>query len=221
MNDTPRRKGKRMVVIIIGIVLGALVLVGGFGLASFAGDNGPGALALPDTPATHLDTVDGTWRATSGTVGYRAREKAFGIGHDVVGRTDRVTGTATASNGAITEASVEVPLTGFIVNGKDHAATSTTVGAAQHPTATFTTDAAIRVDGATEPVAVPGTLTINGQAQPVTWQVTPKATGANELHLLGTATIDITQWGVTPPAEAGVFAIDNQVTLEFVTTWQR
>lgn len=221
MNDKPKKKGKRVALIITSVVLGVLVLAGGFGLTSFASDNGPARLTLPDAPDVQLSDVDGQWRTTSGTVGYRAREKAFGIGHDVVGRTDQVTGEATTQNGAITEARVEVPLTGFIVNGKPHAATSDTVGASRQPTATFTTDAPIQVDGTGTAVEVTGSLAFNGQSQPVTWQVTPRATGPDELRLHGTTSIDVTQWGVTPPAEAGVFSIDKQVVLEFLTTWER
>ncbi|WP_342373532.1 YceI family protein [Propioniciclava soli] len=218
MNVKPR-KG-RIGLIITGIVVGAIALAGGWTAVSFTSDNGPAPFSLPDTPAATLSSVDGQWQTTGGEVGYRAKEEAFGVSHEVVGRTDQVTGTATAEGGALTKATVTVPLTAFIVNGKPHPATSTVVDAERVPNATFTAEGIGSLEDS-KPLEVTGTLAFNGQSHPVTWTVTPKATAADELALLGTTSIDVTQWGVTPPSEGGMFSIEKQVTLEFVTSWKR
>ncbi len=111
-------------------------------------------------------------------------------------------------------------LTSFIVSGKAHAATSEAVHASANPTASFRLDSPVQLKGTgTQTVDVPGKLTFNGATKPATWHVSLQPTGDTQLAMVGKTTIDVTQWGVTPPSSGGVFGIGKDVTLEFTTTW--
>lgn len=212
--------GKRIALLVIGAFAAVLLLSVGGAAVALANDNGPSAFTLPSGQTGQLSQPDARWTVSSGQVGYRAKESAFGISHDVVGRTDKVTGSATTSAGSLTNANIEVQLTAFQVNGKTHTATSETVNAAAHPAASFTIDSPIKLSGSgNQTFDVPGQLTFNGTTKPATWHVSMAPTGDRQLAMVGNTTIDVTQWGVTPPSSEGVFDIGKDVTLEFSTTW--
>lgn len=218
MNDHPRKK-RKLGTYIVGAIALILVAVAGFAAFSFTNDNGPKPFALTAAPGS-ASFKDGAWKLKDGEAGYRAQEKAFGLGHEVVGRTTAMSGEATMSAGGLQSAQISVKLDSFTVNGKPHAASSQVLGADKNPTAQFLVESATPLPGDGSSVDVPGTLTLNGVTKPVTLSMTVAASSESSAQAVGHTTVDVTAWNVTPPSEAGMFSIDKSVTIEFTSNWQ-
>jgi polyisoprenoid-binding protein YceI len=140
LGRSPRNSRRRPLLIVAGVVLLAVLAVGGYGLwYLFLQPAGPAAIADTSLPAVPTATsgasqpvgasqplgsggIDGTWNvdtsigsfadSTSSFVGYRVQEQLASIGaNTAVGRTPNVTGSMTITGTQVTAATITADLT--------------------------------------------------------------------------------------------------------------
>ena len=232
------------------VALLTAVAVGGFLVYSqfLAGDNVPrltlpspspsGAASSPDASATPApsggsamaDELAGDWTVGEGTVvGYRVREQLASLSAmtDAVGRTSRVTGTATleASGEAVsvTAASFEADLTTLESDEsrRDNRIREMGLESDRFPTATFVLTSPVDVPaealaGTTVDVALVGDLTIHGVTKGVSIPAQAQLAADGRINVLGSLTFPFADFGMTPPTIGGFVTVFPDATLEFV-----
>jgi polyisoprenoid-binding protein YceI len=222
---------------IAGVALLALVGAGGY-IYFFSGlRTSPAALGLssPSPSATPTSTsasaLTGTWNiATGSLVGYRVQELFVGetSKHLAVARTSGVNGSLTVSGGTsdytVSGMTLTADLTslhsvdqvaGRNVSQRD-GVVSRQLAVDQFPNATFTAGSAsvpVTVTSAQVDVSAPGKLTIHGVTRDVTITAKAQVVG-DKLEIAGTLTINMTDYGVSPP-RAPFVTVDPTATIEF------
>ena len=166
---------------IVGVVIAAVVLVGGgfaFWYTQIRVESKPKA-AIEETPVdtSAAATPDGTYTVKKGTdtfLGYRAQEVVFGQHQTPTGRTPGVTGKLTVGGTTITDVEITADLTGLSTGEtrRDQRAQSA-LGTSEHPDARFALTQPITLPSA--PVAgkkvsieATGDLTVKGITKQVT-----------------------------------------------------
>jgi polyisoprenoid-binding protein YceI len=216
-----------------GIVAIALAGVGGYVYFFSNLRSSPASLALSasPSPATAPSGLAGTWKVTTGSLaGYRVQELFVGetSKHLAVARTSNVSGGLTVSDDASGYQVSGMTLTADVsslhsvdqVVGRNvtqrDGIVSRQLDVQQFPNATFTA-ASVAVPGTVTSsaanVAATGKLTIRGVTKDVTVSATAQVVG-DKIEIAGTTTINMTDYGVTPP-QVPFTTVDRAVTIEF------
>ena len=170
--------------------------------------------------------------ASASQASYHAKEQLVGktLPSEAVGTSPGVTGTlALGADGSIAadQSTITVDLTKLKSDEsrRDNFIKSDTLQTSQFPTATFVAHA---VQGLPTPLPTSGQatfqllgdLTVHGVTKPVTWQVTAQFA---DTTVSGSATtsVNITDFGMTPPKAGPVLSIEDGLGLELAFTANR
>jgi polyisoprenoid-binding protein YceI len=197
-------------------------------VALFIEQPAPAPLALLSGPVSAPSgPVNGAWVAAAGSVaGFRVRESALGLGKDVVGRTSAVTGDLVISADRVTSAAFRIRLAAIKVNGKRSGQLAASLGARQHPVATFTLARPVSlgqpfVSGSAVTVRAAGQLTLRGVTRPVIVTLSGRRTGT-ALQAAGTIPVAFPAWGINGPGGFGFLgSLANHGVAEFLLTLHR
>ena len=225
-----------IVAAVAGVAVLALIGAGGY-VYFFSGlRTSPASLGLSSTPsasATSTSTtgLTGKWNISTGSlVGYRVQELFVGASakHLAVARTSNVNGNLSvggdASGYQVSAITITANLTslhsvdqvaGRDVSQRDGVVTRQ-LAVQQFPNATFAaTSASVSgtVTSAPVDVTVSGTLTIHGVTRDVSVTAKAQLVG-DKLEIAGTLTINMTDYGVSPP-QAPFVTVDPMATIEF------
>ncbi len=183
----------------------------------------PAAAAAPSTGQDVKLVLDGAQSQAS----YRARETLVGrqLPSEAVGTSKKVTGTIVLdpTGDPIDEQSkITVDLTALQSDEgrRDNFIKGETLNTRQFPMATFVPKS---VQGLSSPLPTSGSatfqllgdLTVHGVTKPVTWDVTATF-GDGGMTGNATTTVQITDFGMTPPKAGPVLSIEDQLKLELV-----
>lgn len=212
---------------VLGIVVALGLIVGGpFVYARFFAPDPaeplalttPSATATPEVPTGSLD-IEGVWRVYEGSeAGYRLGEVLSGQDVTVVGRTERVTGEMTITDGALAAATVTVDA-GSI--STDEAARDAffrrALNTSDFPDATFVLSEPVDVSAigqSDEPLTVsaPGSLTFHGISQPVTAELEAQRTAAG-VEVVGRIPVTLADFDLTAP-DLGWVVVEPTGTVE-------
>lgn len=169
----------------------------------------PPPLALPAArTSTPAGPVTGNWTVASGSeAGFRLRETAMGFSNDVVGRTDKVSGTMVISGDRVTRATFRISLTAVRVNGKPQPQFARSLGTQRDPVATFTlarpvTLGAAFVAGSPVTVTVTGQLAMHQISRTVTFALSGRRAGP-ALQAAGSIPVPLARWRIQEPPGFG------------------
>lgn len=178
----------------------------------------PTVAATPEVPTGVVD-IEGTWRVLEGSeAGYRLGEVLSGQDVTVVGRTERVTGQATITDGALASATVTVDA-GTI--STDEAARDAffrrALNTSEFPDATFVLSEPVDVSAlgqADQPLTVSaaGSLTFHGVTQPVTAELQAQRT-ADGVEVVGTIPVTLRDFDLEAP-DLGWVVVEPTGTIE-------
>ncbi|MFZ4517824.1 MAG: YceI family protein [Microthrixaceae bacterium] len=219
------------VLVVVGGGIAALLLLGGgdgpekltFDDATTTTAKGAGTPAPSSTPAAGGGDLDGTWTLSDrSAAGYRVLEDRIGglANIEAVGRTSKVTGGFVVTGDQVSDITATVDVASITSDSsfRDNAFRDRIMDAQQFPTATFTaqpvTVTQLPADGATVEVPVQGTLTLKGEARPVTTTLQVKRVG-EELQVLGSIPVKFSDFGIDTPQPPGLSVRDNG-TVEFL-----
>ena len=170
--------------------------------------------------------------ASSSQASYHAQEQLVGntLPSEAVGTSPGVTGTLLlGADGSIAadQSTITVDLTKLKSDEsrRDNFIKTDTLQTSKFPTATFVAQA---VQGLPSPLPTTGQatfqllgdLTVHGVTKPVTWQVTAQFA---DTSITGSATtsVNITDFGMTPPKAGPVLSIEDTLGLELAFTANR
>jgi polyisoprenoid-binding protein YceI len=217
-------------VVVLGAAAFAFVWFVVFGTSSPApltlntGSPSGSAQASPADPSQ----IPGTWKVGTGSVvGYRVREQLAFLSapSDAVGRTSKVTGTATigGSSSALTVSAAtfqaDVSTLTSDRSQRDDRIHSIGLQSDQFPTATFVLTQPVTLppdasSGATVKTNLTGNLTIHGVTKLVTIPVQAHVSGT-AIEVVGSLTFPWSQFGMQVPNVGGFVSVTNQATMEF------
>jgi polyisoprenoid-binding protein YceI len=194
--------------ILAAIVTLAVVIVGA-AVLYIKGEASAPALTLP-AGAVHpaAGPLDGTWHVAVGSVaGFRLEQTALGMDNYIAGQTSAVTGTVVISGDKVVSATLRVQLTAIKVGGKTQPQLATSLGASQHPVATFTLSAPVVLSpafaaGGTTTVRAPGQLAMHGITHLATVTLSARRDGA-VLQAAGAIPVSFVRWDIRQPAGFG------------------
>jgi polyisoprenoid-binding protein YceI len=225
---------KRRLWIVVGLfvlVLGAVVAVAGPRLYAAAQPEArdPLSVTAPSAPSSGSSAGttprpaaadNGTWAVRDGSqAGYRIREVLNGADVTVVGRTDKVTGSASVADGRLTAATIVVDAASIATDnsGRDNHFRFTVMATGKYPKATFTlgTPVALPEVGAS-PVEVPvaGTLELAGQKRDVTATLSVVRDG-DRVSASGSIPIRVADYGIDAP-NLGFVKVEDSGQVEFL-----
>ena len=168
---------------------------------------------------------NGTWNVASGSqAGYRIDEVLNGADVTVVGRTEKVSGTATVADGVLTAATVVVDVASITTDSgsRDSYFRSTALRTSQFPTATFTLGTPVTLPqiGAS-PVQVPvaGTLELAGQKRDVTATLSVVRDG-ERVSASGAIPVTVSDYGIQAP-DLGFVKVEPAGQVEFLVHLQQ
>lgn len=178
----------------------------------------PTAEPTPEVPSGVVD-IEGTWRVLEGSeAGYRLGEVLSGQDVTVVGRTERVTGELTITDGALASASVTVDA-GTI--STDEAARDAffrrALNTSEFPDATFVLSEPVDVSAigqSDDPITVSavGSLTFHGVTQPVTAELEAQRT-ADGVEVVGRIPVTLRDFDLEAP-DLGWVVVEPTGTVE-------
>jgi polyisoprenoid-binding protein YceI len=235
---TPSRRKRSLLLALIGLVVVAGVVGGGYGLwYILLGPTGPAAVAsgppvLPTGAAVAAPaSLDGTWNVnttlgsiadeSSSFAGYRVQEQLVGVGgHTAVGRTPKVTGSITLAGAVIDNVQISVDLTVLASDDqhRDDQLRRQALETDKFPTATFTTTAPIDLgtlpaEGTTVTATAGGTLTLHGVSRTVTIPLQAVRKGGI-IAVTGTLPIVFADYSIQRPNSFSVLSVDDHGTME-------
>jgi polyisoprenoid-binding protein YceI len=158
---------------------------------------------------------------------YRARESLVGraLPNEAVGTTRSVSGTIVLDSGGqvvADQSSVTVDLSGLQSDEsrRDNFIKGNTLNVRQFPTATFVPRSVANLPGPLPTSGqanfqLNGDLTVRGVTRPVSWQVTANFSPAS-VSGNATTSVQMTDFGMTPPKAGPVLSIEDQLGLELV-----
>lgn len=194
----------------------------------------PLSVSVPTgTSSTSLATADkrpdgaddGTWNVSAGSqAGYRIDEVLEGEDVTVVGRTEKVTGTATVADGALTAATVIVDVASVTTDNRnrDTYFRSTALRTAQFPTATFTLGTPVTLpEISASPVQVPvvGTLELAGKKRDVSATLSVVRDG-ERVSASGAIPVTVSDYGIQAP-DLGFVKVEPAGQIEFLVHLQQ
>ncbi len=156
------------------------------------------------------DEAPGSW------AGYRIEEDLRAVHQTAVGRTPDITGTVTVEGSSVTKADFKVDMTSIKSDQsfRDNRMKTDGLQTDQFPTATFALGPPVDL-GATRgcrQATASGTLTLHGQAHPVTLHL--KIVGSGDgFTVNGTTRIKLADYGIDPP-KLGFVTVDPAGDLE-------
>lgn len=178
----------------------------------------PTAEPTPEVPSGVVD-IEGTWRVLEGSeAGYRLGEVLSGQDVTVVGRTERVTGELTITDGALASASVTVDA-GTI--STDEAARDAffrrALNTSEFPDATFVLSEPVDVSAigqSDQPITVSavGSLTFHGVTQPVTAELEAQRT-PDGVEVVGRIPVTLRDFDLEAP-DLGWVVVESTGTVE-------
>lgn len=178
----------------------------------------PTASATPEVPTGVVD-IEGTWRVLEGSeAGYRLGEVLSGQDVTVVGRTERVTGEVTITDGALASASVTVDA-GTI--STDEAARDAffrrALNTSEFPDATFVLSEPVDVSAigqSDQPLTVSaaGSLTLHGVTHPVTAELEAQRT-VDGVEVVGRIPVTLRDFDLEAP-DLGWVVVEPTGTVE-------
>jgi polyisoprenoid-binding protein YceI len=219
-----------------GVLVIALASVGGYVYFFSNLRSSPTALGLSgsSSPAATSSGLAGNWKVTTGSLaGYRVQELFVGESskHLAVARTSSVSGgltvtgvSADANGYQVTDVTLTADLSslhsvdqvvGRNVTQRD-GVVSRQLDVQQFPNATFTaTSVSVPIAFTTSRtnVTAAGKLTIHGVTKDVTLTATAQVAG-DKIEIAGTTTVNMTDYGVTPP-QVPFVTVDSTATIEF------
>lgn len=235
MAGTLRRQWRRW--LIAGVALVAVLAVAGpYVYINFVKDDAPDPLSLDSfpgstesSPASGSDTdeqtsegIEGAWRVRGGSqAGYRVDEVLFGQNTTAVGRTEEVTGDLEIEGTSVVDGTITVDLASVASDSADRDGMfrGRIMNTDRFPDATFAITEPVDL-GATPDVGdeftarAGGDLTIHGETNPVTVELTGERT-AGELRVTGSIPITFADYGVDAPNFGGI-TVEDQGLIEFL-----
>jgi polyisoprenoid-binding protein YceI len=223
-----RRRWGRVALVAVPVLV--LLVVGGPFLYTrvIAADPEP-ALSLETEPqpgtapsgTAGAASVAGTWSVAAGSqVGYRVDEILLGQSVTAVGRTDRVTGTATVEGSTVRSARFEADMASVTSDQsvRDDAFRGRIMDTARHPTASFELRSPLALGtvpavGERRTVTAAGTLTLRGTSRDVSVRLDVRRS-ADEVAVAGSIPVRFADYGIPDPSVGPIRTEDNGV-LEF------
>lgn len=219
---------KRLLLIPLGIVVAVIlaVVIGGPIITSALKPKQVDPFSITAEAAAAGSTTprpagadNGTWSVGSGSqAGYRVNEVLNGDAVTVVGRTDKVTGSARVADGKLTAASITVEAGSIATDnaGRDNYFRFTVISAGKYPQATLALASPValpEIGGAPVELKVPGTLSLAGAKQPVTADLKVVRDG-ERVAAVGSIPIAVKDFGIDPP-NLGFVKVEDHATVEF------
>lgn len=234
MARTIRTHWKRW--LIAGVALVAVLAIAGpYVYINFIKEVAPDRLSLDDLPEStqtssaasdpsveSREGIDGTWQVGGGSqAGYRVDEVLFGQDTTAVGRTDQVTGDLEIEGTSVVDGSITVDLASVESDSADRDGMfrDRIMDTERFPEARFEITAPVDL-GATPGVGdeftaeANGNLTIQGETNPVTFELTGERT-ADELRVTGSIPITFADYGVDAPNFGGI-TVEDEGLVEFL-----
>ena len=191
-----------------------------------------GGASSATAPTGNADAITLLIDPSSSTASYHAHEQLVGrtLPSEAVGTTSAVSGSLVMRpDGSIAadQSSISVDL-GKLQSDesrRDNFIKRSTLQTSRYPMATFVPR---EVQGLGSPLPTSGSatfqlmgdLTVHGVTKPVTWQVAAQF-GETALSGDATTTVNITDFGMTPPKAGPVLSIEDGLTLELAFTAAR
>lgn len=204
----------------VGTVVGLIVLVVGGTTIYVHTVSVPPPLTLPQVASgpSSVTTADGVWKAGSGSiVGWRIQQVLFGQESPIVGRTNKVWGSITIANGAVTQGSFSVDIAA-LTSSLSKTTRSTVFDPSAYPTGTLTltspiTLGSIPASGVVEHFAAPGTLTLHGVTRPVRFTASVEGAG-DSIYVLADITLPYGEWGLSAQGVPFLADLQSPATIE-------
>jgi polyisoprenoid-binding protein YceI len=237
-SGAPSRGRRNLLLVLVGLVVLAGVIGGGYGLwYVLLGPTGPASVAsgppaVPSNAAVAAPaSLDGSWLVdtTHGTlsdgsasfVGYRVQEQLVGVGgHTAVGRTTNVSGSMTLAGAVVSNVQITADLTGLASDdpNRDGQLRRQAIETDKFPTTTFASVAPIDLgtlpaDGSTVSVNATGTLTLHGVSKSVTIALQAVRRGGI-IAVSGTLPITFADYAIQKPNSFSVLTVDDHGTME-------
>jgi polyisoprenoid-binding protein YceI len=212
--------------ILAGVVIVAVLAVGGPFVYIHFFNQAPAALTLPaasasaTTSSTAAPTaVAGTWTITSGSVvGYRVNEVLLGQNTTAVGRSSDVTGHLTIDGSTVTAATFSVPMDTIHSDKsqRDAQFDGRIMNVAQYPTGTFTLTTPITLKGdSRESYTAHGNLTLHGTTKAVTFTLQAELK-SGQIEVLGDIPVLFSDYNIQNPSFGGFVTTQDHGILEFL-----
>ena len=234
----PWSRGRKLLLVIVGVIVLAGVIGGGYGLwYVLLGPTSPAAVAsgaplIPTGAAVPAPaSLDGTWNVdtslgsisngSASFVGYRVQEQLVGVGgHTAVGRTTKVTGSMTLTGAVVSGVTITADMTVLASDDshRDDQLRRQAIETDNFPTATFATTSPIDLgtlpaDGTAVSVNATGTLTLHGVAKTVTIPLQATRSGGI-IAVTGTLPIVFSDYSIKKPNSFSVLSVDDHGTME-------
>ena len=219
---------KHWIAWLVGVVVVAVAgILGGPYLYIHVFDNNEAApLAISDTGSTASSAVpvDGTWKVGSGSrAGYRVHETLVGQSTTAVGRTSKVTGTATISSTRLTSATFTVDMASVASDKSqrdERFRGSSVMDTARYPNGTFTLTQPVALGtipaaGRKVTVHATGNLSLHGVTRSVSFGVTAVREG-DAIQVQGSIPVTFSDFNVTAPDLGGFVTVDAGGQVEFL-----
>jgi polyisoprenoid-binding protein YceI len=213
-----------VVVAVAGILGGPYVYI-----HLFSSDVAP--LAISDTGSSSNTAVpaDGTWKVGTGSqAGYRVHENLAGQSTTAVGRTGKVTGSATISGTQLSAATFSVDMASVASDKSqrdDRFRSSSVMDTSQYPNGTFTLTQPVQLGTIPTPGSkvtehATGNLTLHGVTKSVNFDVTAVRSG-NTIQVQGSIPVTFSDFKVAAPDFAGFVTVDSSGQVEFLLNLTR
>ena len=217
----------------VGVVVVAVAgILGGPYLYIHVFSNEAAPLVISDTGNTAGTTavpVEGNWTVGTGSqAGYRVHENLAGQSTTAVGRTSKVTGSATISGTQLSTATFTVDMASVASDKSQRDSRfrgSSVMDTAQYPNGTFTLTQPVTLGSVPAPDAkvtehATGNLTLHGVTKAVNFEVTAVRSG-NTIQVQGSIPVTFTDFNVTAPDLAGFVTVDPSGQIEFLLNLTR
>jgi len=213
---------------VAGVVIVALAVVVYF--AWIKEDDSPAEASLSTNDPASLesaptvDSLEGSWVILPGDsfVGYRVGETIAQIGtrSEAVGRSTAVLGSMEIEEGVITAVEVQVDMTKLKSDDdrRDKHLRDKGLETNTFPEGSFILSAPFKVEALpTEGEVISGEavgkLTLHGVTQEVTIPLEGQFLGKS-IEIVGSLTIDMTEYGIDPPSTLGLVSVEDEGTIE-------
>jgi polyisoprenoid-binding protein YceI len=235
------RTGK---LVIVGVVVLALALGGGYLLfASRTSDSPPPAALDPaaattagqargTTGADSADSPDGSWQVSddgSSYVGYRVKEQLAFLDspNEAVGRTTAVTGTMEVAGDTVEDVRIEADLTRLTSDEtrRDNAIRQRGLESERYPTATLELAEPIKlakapVEGEEVRGQGKGRLTVHGVTREVDLDLRGRWSGST-IQVVGQLPVRMSDYQIEAPRFGPVVSIEDSAAVDFSLVFER
>jgi polyisoprenoid-binding protein YceI len=234
------RTGK---LVIVGVVVLALALGGGYLLFAARTSDSPPPAALDPAPSTTAGqatesqadgqtTPDGTWQISDdgkSYVGYRVSEQLTFLNspNEAVGRSTAVTGTMEVAGDQVEAVRIEADLTQLASDEdrRDNAIRQRGLESEQYPTATLELTEPIRLEATPaqgQDIQGKGKaqLTVHGVTRPVDLSVNGRWSGST-IQVVGQLPVKMSDFQIEAPRFGPVVSIEDSLKVDFNLVFER